>query len=190
LPRIAACNAAERYTLLPELAGKLYGIHASKRIELVGPGHVEDCNDFDAEHAIQALLAVWHPLETVQFDDAERQAIERTIAGSRSYWLSEALKRVVAAGENISPPDGEPLPSPKAMTARSSRLRNPKAFRDDEGTGVQRREFIGPFLLKETLSGVATRSGVGYSSLYRWRSGETRLSPENRSKLADHLKST
>jgi hypothetical protein len=75
-----------------------------------------------------------------------------------------------------------------AATAPSSRPRNRRACRDDEETAVQRREFIGPFLLKETLSGVATRSGVGYSSLYRWRSGETRLSPENRNKLADHLK--
>ena len=103
----------------------------------------------------------------------ERQRIKAKFTAREDSW---------APGQNVST-----HLSPVATTP-STRARNRKACRDHEGTAIQRREFIGPFLLKETLSGVATRSGIGYSSLYRWRSGETRLSPENRSKLADHLK--
>ena len=64
-----------------------YDCHASKRIKLVRPGHVEDCNDFNAEHTVRAHMAVWTPLNGIRLDDADRQAIETALAGVRSRWL-------------------------------------------------------------------------------------------------------
>jgi hypothetical protein len=97
LPRIAPSASGERFHLLVELAGKLYDLHALKRIDLVRPGHVEDASDFDREHAIRAVLAVWQPMENIQLDDAERQAISRALAGSQSRWMGEALRKVNSA---------------------------------------------------------------------------------------------
>lgn len=104
LPRVASCAQAERQRLLVELAGKLYDLHGSKRIEFVRPGCMEDCNIFDREHAIRAGLAVWHPLEGVHLSDAERQAIKCALAGCRSRWLKEAIQR---ANAGSAPPDSK-----------------------------------------------------------------------------------
>jgi hypothetical protein len=97
LPRIAASASGERIQRLVELAGKLYDLHALKRIDLVRPGHVQDACDFDTEHPIRAVLAVWQPLENSQLDDDERQAINRALAGSQSLWMGEALRKVNSA---------------------------------------------------------------------------------------------
>lgn len=98
--RIAGTATGDRYRLLVELAGKLYDLHAVKRIELVRPGHVEDASAFDTEHAIRASLAVWQPLVNFQLEDAERQAIDRALAACRSRWMGEALRKVTGtAGE-------------------------------------------------------------------------------------------
>jgi hypothetical protein len=96
LPKIGPCAAEERHRLLAELAGKLYDVHASKRLEFVRPGHLGDCNVFDGEHPIRAYLAVWQPLENVSFDYAERQTIEFALAGARSHWLKEAIQKANA----------------------------------------------------------------------------------------------
>jgi predicted DNA-binding transcriptional regulator AlpA len=53
----------------------------------------------------------------------------------------------------------------------------------------EREQFLKPYLGKQTLSGIATASDVAYSSLYRRSRGKyRRLSSENRTKLAKHLK--
>jgi hypothetical protein len=101
LPRIAQIAPAERNRLLVELVGKLYEVHASGRIKLVRPGHIEDCIDFDNEHVIRAGMSVGHPLSGMQFDDGERQAIERAVAGCRSRWLKEAIRKA-NSGESLT----------------------------------------------------------------------------------------
>jgi len=92
--RIAGASTGDRFRLLVELAGNLYDLHALKRIGLVRPGHVEDASAFDIEHPIRASLAVWQPLTNFQLEDAERQAIDRSLAASRSRWMGEALRKV------------------------------------------------------------------------------------------------
>ena len=92
--RIAGASTGDRYRLLVKLAGKLYELHALKRIGLVRPGHVEDASAFDTEHAIRASLAVWQPLTNFSLEDAERQAIDRALAACRSRWMGEALRKV------------------------------------------------------------------------------------------------
>jgi hypothetical protein len=58
----------------------------------------------------------------------------------------------------------------------------------DVRKAAERDAFIDPFLRRQTLCAFACRSGVGHSSLFRWRSGESKLTPENLGKLADALK--
>jgi hypothetical protein len=58
----------------------------------------------------------------------------------------------------------------------------------DETKAAQRQKFMTPFLKKKTLSAIATHSGVLHSSLHRWYNGKSRLSVENRAKLATFLK--
>jgi len=75
---------------------------------------------------------------------------------------------------------------------RLSAVSEPNSFsgrrpKSGEPERLQREEFMRPILTKRTLSAIATRSGVEYSSLHRWHAGKTRLSPENRTKLARDL---
>ena len=115
--RIAGGPTADRFRLLVELAGKLYDLHALKRIGLVRPGHVEDASAFDTEHAIRASLAVWQPLANFQLEDAERQAIDRALAASRSRWMGEALRKVTGTantGNDRHPrPGSQNCPQPR-----------------------------------------------------------------------------
>jgi len=82
--QIAGASTGDRFRLLVELAGKLYDLHALKRIALVRPGHIEDASAFDTEHAIRASLAVWQPLTNYPLEDAERQAIDRLVHRAKS----------------------------------------------------------------------------------------------------------
>jgi hypothetical protein len=62
-----------------------------------------------------------------------------------------------------------------------------KSRETDERRGGPRRDFMAPFLTKDTLSGIATRSDVGHASLHRWINGKSNLHPSSLSKLAKHL---
>lgn len=111
--QIAGASMGDRFRLLVELAGKLYDLHGLKRIELVRLGHVEDASAFDTEHAIRASLAVWQPLANFPLEDAERQAIDRALAGCRSRWMGEALRKVSGASRTAGNIDLDPRPVPQ-----------------------------------------------------------------------------
>ena len=96
LPRIAGATSQEHYRLLVKLAEELYDLHAVKRIELVRPGQIRDAIDFDAEHFFRAGLAIWQSLDGIQLDDAEREAVDMALAGCKSRWMAEAIRRVGA----------------------------------------------------------------------------------------------
>jgi len=202
--RIAGASAADRFRLLVELAGKLYDLHALKRIELVRPGHVEDASAFDTEHPIRASLAVWQPLMNFPLEDAERQAIDRALAACRSRWMSEALRRVSPTpglSANASP-DPHPA-SPSLPQARDwseiiicflsehrvrITIRNQSETRNYAEMGFASKKNGTPMLAWEELYKLALRGGAfrATGDSQQWGVLEKRIQ-EIRRKLKAHF---
>ena len=101
LQRMAESGSSHRQ-LLAQLAGKLYDVHAAKRVELVRPEHPADVARFDNGHAIRADLAVWQPLRSygVRLDDDEPEAIELALTSARIRWRKVAERRARKAVDN------------------------------------------------------------------------------------------
>lgn len=88
-----------------------------------------------------------------------------------------------SAPTDKNPVETKPGQRKPAGTPEVARGREP-----DKKKAAQRHAFMALHLLNQTLSGIATRSGVMHSSLHRWHDGRSRLSPENHAKLATFLK--
>jgi hypothetical protein len=121
-------------------------------------------------------------------------AIDREIGKSRVLALGEAMlrlerQRIKVARVGTNPGTALGLGN-SPVQAALSQLRHRRTGPRDEVGAVRRREFMAPFLVKETLSAIATRSGVHHSSLHRWLDGKSSLRADNRAKLASHLKVT
>lgn len=95
-------------------------------------------------------------------------------------------RRGESAARSTEPAAPSATPNPTKLRAAGEIPS--KAVKRDAQKAATRQVFMAPHLKITTLSGVATRSDVEHSSLYRWHTGQSRLSVENQAKLADYLK--
>ena len=130
--------------------------------------------------------------EFVKHENLDEQSLNETL-DAIGVWIQQEFKAApsvidqLKAGSRAADLRRRAAELESTSNRRESATKAARSPAEIKTCSDQRREFMARYLEKSTLSGIAMQSGVGPSSLYRWRTGESRLRPENLSKLADHL---
>jgi hypothetical protein len=116
--------------------------------------------------------------------------VHTAISRRTIHWIS--AHAAIAEADTIQPANvevehGAALASTPAPGNRQKRP-SPEAAVSAPRVHPSREAFLRPHLVKRTRNAIADAADISSSSLQRWHEGKSRLSPENRGKLAKHLR--